>query len=100
MAILFNIRPGQYLIPNYGNVDTQKELSEQTQVELYLLPNFPFIEPTDLALPLLKKQKLKYNQLSVLVSRAKTVSEVEILSELNSSEKYKTIIQEKLATFI
>lgn len=99
MSKPFKIRLGVYNIPTFGRIDTRKEVSIPKQIQLYLLDAFPFIEPTEEAIPLLKKEKLSLEVLTRLVNKATTVEEVNILSQLKTSAKFKTLVDHKLDSF-
>ena len=92
----FEVRPGKYTIPNYGKIDTREKMTDAKQLDLYLLTSFPFIAPTKAAIPFLKRQKLPVKKVTDLVNRATTKTEVEILSELHSSNGFKAVVEEKL----
>ena len=61
----FNIKPGIYVVPDFGRIDCNNEVSDKNQVQLYLNPHFRvFIDATQKGIALLKKEKLTEKQVA------------------------------------
>lgn len=95
MSKQFNIRKGIYVVPNFGRIDATKKVKQDHMLALYLNPKFPFIELLPDGVALLKKAKLNQKQIAALILNAKTVQEIELLLEVNSSDTLKNIAETK-----
>lgn len=96
----FSIRPGIYNVPNYGRIDCTKAVKQEVALELYLNKDFSqFICLNESGVAFLKKQKLKANVVAGLITRAKTLEQVELLIQINDSEALKRIAENKIRSF-
>tara|TARA_R110002096_G_C14661308_1_gene728001 strand:+ start:5870 stop:6160 length:291 start_codon:yes stop_codon:yes gene_type:complete len=96
---MFVVRPGIYNIPNFGKLDTRKEISDSQYLALYENSAFPFIQITEEAVVFLKKQKLSEKRMIALISRATTKEELTLLLAVKSSKKMKALVEEIENTF-
>jgi hypothetical protein len=97
MSDKFIIKPGIYVVPNYGRIDCNKKVPQAEQVKLYLNPQFSqFITATPQGVALLKKEKPNEKQIASLLQRAKSVEEVNALLEIKSSKPLKNIATIKI----
>ncbi len=97
--MIFKItRPGRYTIPNWGSLDTKKEVSNERLLLLYADKGFPWIELISgkKTVAFLKKQKLTEKQLAGLILNANTVSDVNVLLEVSSKKTLKTIAENRI----
>lgn len=93
---MFTIRPGIYHIPNFGTLDTRKEISNEQYIALYENKAFPFIRPTEEAVEFLKKEKLSEKRVLHLLDNATSKEEIEILLQVKLSKKIKAFAEVKL----
>lgn len=94
---MFIIRPGIYNIPVLNKrIDTRTKLSNSQMLELCLCKQFPFIEITEAALPFLKKQKLKTEQVASLIMQAKTAEQVNLLLEVKKTKPLPAVAETKI----
>ncbi len=82
----FEIRPGNYRVPNIGFIDTTKKLSNQTLVALALSTVFPFIQVNEKSFEVLKKAKLKDDQITSLIQQADSVQRIDWLLQLTETK--------------
>lgn len=93
----FNIRPGIYNVPNLGRVDCTKAVKQDVGLALYLNKHFSqFITLTEAGVSFLKKQKLKSNVVAGLITRAKTVGQVELLLKVNDTATIQRIAETRI----
>ena len=93
---MFTVRPGIYVVPNFGRIDTTKKVSDQKLLELYENNHFPFITITKKAVPFLKKQKLSTKRVASLIMQAQTVEEVNLLLEVKNSKPLPSLAETKI----
>lgn len=92
----FNIKPGIYVVPDFGRIDCNNEVSDKNQVALYLNPHFRvFIDATQKGIALLKKEKLTEKQIAQLINRAKTDEEVSWLLDVKSTKTLEKLAEIK-----
>ena len=96
---MFIIKPGIYHIPNFGKLDTRKEVSNSQYLALYENKHFPFISITEEAISFLKKERLSEKRLVCLILQATSADEVNLLLEVKSTKKIKRIAETKLKNF-
>lgn len=96
---MFVVKPGIYHIPNFGKLDTRKEVSNSQYLTLYENAAFPFISITKESVKFLKKEKLSEKRLASLILRATSADEVNLLLEVKSTKKLKSIAETKLNNF-
>lgn len=93
----FNIKPGIYVVPDFGRIDCNNEVSDKDQVKLYLNPHFRvFIDATQKGIALLKKEKLTEKQIAKLINRAKNPDEVSWLLEVKSTKSLEKLAETKI----
>lgn len=93
MAKDFEIRPGNYVVPKLGTVNTRLPLTDEKKVALYLNKSFPFITLLPGGVKVLKKAKLKPEDVSNLIRRAKSVEEIDMLLEVRSNQILRRIAE-------
>jgi len=93
---MFTLREGKYQIPNFGKLDTSKEVSDDAKLALYINKDFPFIGITKKAVKFLKAQKLDVKTIASLMLRANSVEEVEILLEVKTNKTLKNIAETRI----
>lgn len=96
----FKIRPGIYNIPNYGRVVATKPLENNVMVKLYRNRAFPFIELQEGGVDLLKKEKLKENEVAGLIIKSKNAKEVDLLLQVKSNKTLQSIAETKKSSFL
>ena len=99
MSKYFDIEPGKYDIPKVGNVNTfSKEVSDEKALAIYRLPRkvFPWIKLNKESLGYLKKQKFVAEDVAKMIQNARSVEEVETLSELSDTKTVERIKETKL----
>lgn len=96
----FKIRPGIYNIPNYGRVVATKPLENSVMVKLYRNRSFPFIELQKGGVDLLKKEKLKENEVAGLIIKSKNAKEVDLLLQVKSNKTLQNIADTKKSSFL
>lgn len=93
----FNIRPGIYNVPNIGRVDCTKAVKQDVALGLYLNKHFSqFISLNEGGVGFLKKQKLKNTVIAGLITRAKTVKEVNLLLEVKTTDALQRIADTRI----
>lgn len=99
MSKYFDISPGKFDIPKIGKVDSlNKEVSDEKALAIYRTSRrvFPWIKLNKESLSYLKKQKFTAEDVSKLITNAKSVEEVEILSQLSDTKTVERIAETKL----
>ncbi|WP_283640111.1 hypothetical protein [Mesonia mobilis] len=99
MSKYFDIEPGKYDIPKVGKVNTfSKEVSDEKALAIYRLPRkiFPWIKLNKESLGYLKKQKFVAEDVAKMIQNARSVEEVETLSELSDTKTVERIKETKL----
>lgn len=98
MAVVFEIKPGIYNVPNVGRVDATKPLDESIQYELYKSGRkvFPFARWTDRSLKYLKSVKPSDKEVGRMINHAVTVEEVEELKKLSRKRAVKLLAETRL----
>ncbi|MBT0607635.1 hypothetical protein [Aequorivita echinoideorum] len=101
MSKPFNIKPGNYDIPNIGKVNAFQPVSDEKLLAIYRLKRgvFPWISTNENTLPFLKKQKLLVKDVAKLVQNAQTTDEVKMLLQLTDSPNVERIAETKLKGF-
>lgn len=99
--MLFNIRPGKYVVPGIGRVDANKEVPPETALRLYQSKAFPWCSPVikKETSDFIKKQKLAAKDIAELIQSATTSEEVDFLLEIRSNSTLKNIGETKKASF-
>lgn len=95
----FYIRPGRYVVPNHGVVNTKLPISDNDKVALYLNKKFPFITLQPGGVKLLKKAKLSNEQLTVLIRHSKSADEVDMVLKVRSNKVLRRIADFTKAKF-
>ena len=96
----FIIKPGIYVVPDFGRIDCNNEVSDKNQVQLYLNPHFRvFIDATQKGIALLKKEKLTEKQVAQLINRAKNPDEISWLLDVKSNKTLEKIADIKINSF-
>lgn len=99
MAKAFEIRPGRYLVPNIGRVDTTVPLTNEQKVALYTNKKFPFIVLKPQGVSVLKSAKLSTQQIALLIRYAKSEEEVNLILEVKNNKTLKRIADLKVSEF-
>lgn len=89
----FEIRPGRYVVPNQGTINTKQPLTNDVKVALYLNKSFPFITLKPDGVKVLKKAKLSAQQVASLIRKAKTPQEVDLILKVRTNKTLRTIAE-------
>ncbi len=93
MANDFEIRPGRYVVPNLGTVNTKQPLTDEKKVALYLNKSFPFITLKADGVKVLRKAKLTAPQVASLIRQAKTPEEIDLILKVRTNKTLRTIAE-------
>jgi len=99
--MLFQIRPGRYVVPGIGRVDANKEVAPEVALKLYESRAFPWCDPVikKETVDFIKKQKPEPKRIASLIQAAKSPEEVDFLLEIKSNNTLKNIAETKKASF-